>query len=106
MRYRLVDVESDSRSVTYSFSNDGSFQLRVKTRARDALFTPFSLYSITVVMGTHASPDVCAQLGVVTRSTKNSTHIQSGVTHWAFPHAVCTLKPGTDVWVTVQEVSE
>lgn len=105
MRFRLLDINSDSKSVKYSFENDGSIQLHVKTLSKRIIFIQFALYSIKV------SLELCdanenTQMGVVTRLTRNSTHIQCGVTHWMFPKSVCPLKPGTAVWLTFRIVDE
>lgn len=111
MLFRLVNINADSRIVTFVFCNDGTFQLFVKTYNGN-MFIPYALYDIKV---SHNLPleyllvDTSynySNIGVVTRKTKKSVHIASGSTHWTFPRIACSLNPGMDVWISVVLVAE
>ena len=114
MLFRLLDINSDSRLVTFIFNNENTFQLLVKARNMD-LFIPFALYDIKI---THELPLVnqfgtgfkalysYSNLGVVIRKTRKSVHIASGHTNWAFPRCMCSLNPGIDVWISVVLMDE
>ena len=115
MRFRVVDVDCTSRSVQFTFSNDGTYQLTVcGTRSDGNLFAPYGLYESRVAhevareqMSTlHGSglADVYSKLGVVTRCTRQAIHVASGHTKWRFPRLMASFKPGTDVWITVRTV--
>ena len=114
MHFRLVDIVADgSRYVTYVFDNDGTFQLSVWAPTAD-LFLPYALYDIVVrhddavrdcALLSHATHEF-SRLGVVTRRTRSATHIQSGDVRWMFPRLVCSLHPGTSVWMHVECVRE
>lgn len=116
MQFRLVDVLHTSRNVKFVFSNEGTFQLVVKSCAVDSeLFNPFHLYNIEVssdasveeqMLHKKATDIHYSKLGVVVRKTRKSTHIMSGTSHWSFPKNVCSLKPGISVWICVDHVPE
>ena len=108
MLFRLVDVSADSRAVTFIFDNDGTFQLRVRT-TNGNMFVPFASYDIRVSrtpsLGYMAPTPRChSNVGVVTRKTRNSVHIASGVTYWMLPLVTCSFNPGMDVWISASLV--
>ena len=109
MLFRLINIDADSRAVTFIFENDDTFQLRVKAPKGD-MFTLYALYYIRVSrnlpleymsFSQNYSSQHCSNMGVVTRKTRNSVHIASGSSHWMFPRAICSLNPGVDVWISI-----
>ena len=112
MLFRVVDIEANSRIVTFIFCNEDTFKLRVKTHKKD-MFLPFALYDINItrefIISTLNVTDShfhFSHLGVVVRKTRKSIHIQCGGTHWMFPIILCNYNPGTDVWINVVYVNE
>tara|TARA_A100001015_G_scaffold321118_1_gene450218 strand:- start:608 stop:919 length:312 start_codon:yes stop_codon:yes gene_type:complete len=101
-----MDIQETSKEFKYTFSNDETIQLVLKTEIYK-LFTPYYLYDIKVTYEYMiVNPTIFQMLGVVVKKTKNAVHIQCGKTHWRFPIAVCKLKPGIDVWISVVFINE
>ena len=113
MKFRVVDIRFTSRSVTFIFSNDSSFQVYVKAPNNHGhLFEPYKLYDIQVTIEAplvaqqslyHSPPTLSGYsiLGVVVKKNTKCVHICSGKTQWVFPSNVCAFKSGTDVWLSV-----
>tara|TARA_E500000178_G_C16525761_1_gene532121 strand:+ start:211 stop:561 length:351 start_codon:yes stop_codon:yes gene_type:complete len=113
MKFRVVDIQYNSKNAIFIFDNDATFKLQVTTKCGN-LFEIARLYDIKVshqlsIENTYIGlgpPGVFSNLGVVLKKTRNSVHIACGDTQWKFPKLVCDLNPGIDVWIKVELINE
>ena len=107
MLFRLLDVNETSKYFKYTFCNEHTIQLIIKSKIPQK-FVLYSVYKIRLSLGIEHVPKFYSQnfieyLGVVLKRTRNSIHVQSGTVHFLFPIAVCNHKPGTDVWILIEK---
>jgi len=100
MTFVVSDLVSHSRFVTFTLCDSSSTVLCVKTPRGD-LFQLNALYDISVTHQFGQCVDNVYYHGVVTRESRNSIYISTSSTVWIFPKAMCTHRPGMEVWVRV-----
>lgn len=113
MKFRVVDIQYNSKNAIFIFDNDETFKLQVTTKY-STLFEIAKLYDIHVshqlaIENRYIGPEppnIFSCLGVVLKKTRNSVHIACGNTQWKFPRIICNLNPGLDVWIKVELIKE
>tara|TARA_B100001989_G_C24542775_1_gene468664 strand:- start:2341 stop:2658 length:318 start_codon:yes stop_codon:yes gene_type:complete len=105
-----VDIVETSKFFKYTFCNDHTIQLTIKSKIPQS-FILYSVYNIKLSLGIEHVPKFHSQnymeyLGVILKRTRNSIHVQSGNVHFLFPIAAYDAKPGMDVWVLVEQIKK
>ena len=108
MLFRLLDVSETSKYFKYTFCNEHTVQLTIKSKKPQNIVL-YCLYEINMTIAIEYVPNafkptVIEYLGVVLKRTRNSISVQSGSVHFLFPLVVYNTRPGTDVWIIFEEI--
>ena len=109
MLFRLVDVNETSKYFRYTFCNEHTVQLTIKSKEPQNVVL-YCLYKINMSDAIEYVPNVFKStvieyLGVVLKRTRNSIHVQSGSVNFLFPLAAYNARPGTDVWIVFEKIT-
>ena len=108
MLFLLVDVSETSKYFKYTFCNEHTVQLTIKSKEPQKIVL-YCFYEINMSLSIEYVPNVLKPtiieyLGVVLKRTRNSIYVQSGSVNFLFPLVVYNARPGADVWIVFENI--